>query len=643
MVKSIASGDLLSENELSNHIKIYAGPGAGKTHFLVENVKNIVSTNKLITNGVRRKVLCITYTNKAVDEIVNRLHEFNDYVESYTIHGFIIEHIIKPFQTDLIRLMEEDFKITVPKGKPITSQVEGLGLLHGFDREVIYNYINLEKKREDSYSYSKKSMSEVQVNIEKFIDSIRNKETLDFCLNKPKNIDHDDLLPLKKYIWSEARKLTHDEILYFGYRIVQTNPLALYVLRVKFPFIFVDEFQDTNPLQTQLIKLIGEKSTKVIVVGDIAQSIYSFQGAKISDFIDFNIDEEIQEYAINGNRRSTVNIVNFCNFIRRSDKSIWQVSQREYGDKDKNKIESYSIKFLLGNTNIVNEVIANVLNEEGVVLTRGWADAFKFIQNVNEEQSKLLKKIYNSYWNSPIQIRDEIREHNNVSWVKAFKFIFKLWDSYNKKSFADIVLAFNMFFPLKISKIEPRHIFLIGNLSQVLFAEICSDTLTIEIINKFNNLVIEEKYGALRDLFDRDSLDIVVFSEYDRDELIKNIEHLEWETSYRLFHEVFSENSRYMTVHQAKGLEWEKVIVSVNPNSFDKRGGTNLHEMFISPEIAHENTSEEFTRLFYVACSRAMDELYIHLEDDSLYTIIKDSLEKFQKEKDIDINYEFIF
>lgn len=643
MVKSIASGDFLSENELSNHIKIYAGPGAGKTHFLVENVKNIVSTNKLITNGARRKVLCITYTNKAVDEIVNRLQEFNDYVESYTIHGFIIEHIIKPFQSELIRLMEEDFNITVSKGNPITSQIEGLGLLHGFDRELIYNYINLEKDSNDRYSYSKKNMSDVQVDIDKFINSLRNEETLEFCLNKPKSINFDDLLPLKKYIWSEARKLTHDEILYFGYRIVQTNPLALYVLRVKFPFVFVDEFQDTNPLQTELIKLIGEKSTKIIVVGDIAQSIYSFQGAKISDFIDFNIDGKIQEYAINGNRRSTVNIVNFCNFIRQSDSSVWQVSQREYGNKDKDKIESYSIKFLMGNSDVVNEIITNVLNEEGVVLTRGWADVFNFIRNIKDEQSKLLKNIYNSYYNSPIQIRDEVREHNNVSWVNAFKFIFKLWESYNKKSFADIVLAFKMFSSLKISKIEPHHIYLISNLSQELFTGICSDTLTIEIINKFNNLVLEEKYIALRDLFDKDRLEIVVFSDYDRDGLIDNIKLLEWDTSYRLFYEVFSENSRYMTVHQAKGLEWEKVIVSVNPNFFDKKDGAKLEDMFASPKIIDENVLDEFTRLFYVACSRAMDELYIHLEDNYLCPIIKDSLEKFQNEKNVDIKYEFIF
>ena len=67
-------------------------------------------------------------------------------------------------------------------------------------------------------------------------------------------------------------------------------------------------------------------------------------------------------------------------------------------------------------------------------------DAFYFIRNIKDEQSKLLKNIYNSYYYSPIQIRDEIREHNNVSWVKAFKFIFKLWGAIIK-IFADIVLV----------------------------------------------------------------------------------------------------------------------------------------------------------------------------------------------------------
>ena len=98
MVNAITSGDILSAEQLKKHSKVYAGPGAGKTYFLVENVKNIITTNEFVAKSKARKVLCITYTNAAVDEIRRRLEKYVDYVEAYTIHGFIIEHIIKPFQ-----------------------------------------------------------------------------------------------------------------------------------------------------------------------------------------------------------------------------------------------------------------------------------------------------------------------------------------------------------------------------------------------------------------------------------------------------------------------------------------------------------------------------------------------------------------
>ena len=90
--------------------------------------KRQVTTNPLITQSRARKVLCVTYTNAAVDEIKRRLDKFTDHVEVHTIHGFIIEHIIQPFQQDLRDIMESDFGIEVSSRGKISSQVEGLGL-----------------------------------------------------------------------------------------------------------------------------------------------------------------------------------------------------------------------------------------------------------------------------------------------------------------------------------------------------------------------------------------------------------------------------------------------------------------------------------------------------------------------------------
>lgn len=144
MAIEIKSGEFLSFEQLKHHIKIYAGPGAGKTHFIVENVKNIVQTDSIIKESKERKVLCITYTNAAVNEIKSRLEDYSESVDVYTIHGFIIEYIIKPYQTELKKHMLNDFGIKITNKGRITSQIEGLGILHGYDKVKIFEYINKE-------------------------------------------------------------------------------------------------------------------------------------------------------------------------------------------------------------------------------------------------------------------------------------------------------------------------------------------------------------------------------------------------------------------------------------------------------------------------------------------------------------------
>ena len=80
MVERLSSGDILSVEQLSTNFRVFAGPGAGKTHFLVENIKNIVERHPTIVNSRSRKVACITYTNAAVEEIKRRLEDYVDMV-----------------------------------------------------------------------------------------------------------------------------------------------------------------------------------------------------------------------------------------------------------------------------------------------------------------------------------------------------------------------------------------------------------------------------------------------------------------------------------------------------------------------------------------------------------------------------------
>jgi len=649
MATEITSSDILTDEQLTHHSKIFAGPGAGKTHFLVENVKNIVTTHPHVAQSRTRKVLCITYTNAAVDEISRRMDRYANSVAIHTIHGFIIEYIIKPFQSDLREIIHDEFGITVGGKGKITSQIEGLGILHGVDKPEMFKYITDKTGESTELSYSKKAMGEVEVEIEDYIenDTLFISNSADKKLKASSKINSTHILPIKEYVWSIVKKLTHDEILYFGYRILERNHTALYATRVRFPFIFVDEFQDTNPLQTMLIKLIGAKSSVIGIIGDVAQSIYSFQGAKPSQFNNFTMagERQLSEYVINGNRRSTVNIVNFCNYLRQSDSNVSQLSIKSYSNEATKLItESKKVHFILGNSDDAMKQISEIIAVGGVVLTRTWAAAFSYIQGITPEQVSYLKKIYNSYFSSPIDIRRDIEEHNFVTWVKAFKCIFGLWNGYRTGAFIDILKALSLYVEVDYKKISPKFISQIKKLSESLFSDLDENTTskaTLDVINQFNTLLVDGQYSQITATLG-DDFKITFFDEADRDDLKTNVSALNWQTSYKLFAEVFSAGSKYMTVHQAKGLEWEKVVVSLTPNKAANKDDTTLERMYHNPLLLEEKAAQEFTRMYYVACSRAKEDLYIHLPNELPPCIITTAIDSFSTKYGQPIEYDII-
>ena len=634
MAENLTSGHILSVEQLKKHSKIYAGPGAGKTHFLVENVKNIVSTNPLIAGSRERKILCITYTNAAVDEIKERLDRFSKAVSIHTIHGFIIEHIIGYFQHDLKNLMDADFGIKVRTSGKITSQVEGLSVLSGIERADIYNFLG----GGDEIGYSKSVMGSVQIDTAAYVDNNVSK------LKASSKISESHINLLKQFIWAKAKKLSHDEILYFGYRILKSNPTALYAIRVRFPFVFVDEFQDTSPLQTMLIRLIGEKSTVVGVIGDVAQSIYSFQGATPSQFLHFNDlnNTKIAEYSIEGNRRSTESIVSFCNFLRASDSIVYQHSIVCDDEVDTPNISHKKVCVLMGDDANISKRIESIVDSGGVILTRTWASAFAYIKNIMPQQEKVLKKITNAYYPTSIDIRKDISEHTRVTWVKAFKFIFGLWRGYTTGAFLEVLNALSLIAEVDKEKIDVKILSQIKKLSQELFSKISGNfenVTTVEVIEHLNQMLTCHEYADFAKLILTGENSIRIFNELERDDIKESVALLTWGTSHRLFTEVFSEDSVYMTVHQAKGREWDKVIVSLEPNRFDK---TSINSMFAKPSILQETPCDEFTRMYYVACSRAKKELFLHLKNLADVATLKTSMSSYNQNRNdgiVDVEY----
>ena len=112
-----------------------------------------------------------------------------------------------------------------------------------------------------------------------------------------------------------------DDLLLKFYELLKNFPESLSKYQHKFKYILIDEYQDTNPAQYEIIKLLGAMHENVCVVGDDAQSIYSFRGATIQNIFQFQKDyDEVKVVKLEQNYRSTQNILNVANEVIKNNK-----------------------------------------------------------------------------------------------------------------------------------------------------------------------------------------------------------------------------------------------------------------------------------------------------------------------------------
>lgn len=286
--------------------KVSAGPGAGKTHWLISHIKNVVSNSRKL--DVVKKVACITYTNVGADTITSRLNRGNDVVEVCTIHSFLYANIVKPYihlvakefgleLSKLVVIDDSNFKsegIAISVLKLINkSWVNGKSYLKGLNN-AMWNYSN--------YAYNDyKPMYPIKVG--KWF------------------VGNDCYMEFKRWLWSGGY-MSFDDILYFSYILLLRYPNIYTLIKARYPYIFVDEFQDTIPFVVDFLTKLGNEGVIVGVVGDKAQSIYDFLGATVQQFDNFTVPE-MQEYEIRGNKRSTKQIIDLLNIVRTDFSQGW--------------------------------------------------------------------------------------------------------------------------------------------------------------------------------------------------------------------------------------------------------------------------------------------------------------------------------
>ena len=290
--------------------KVSAGPGAGKTYWLINHIKNVVTHARRL--DVVKKIACITYTNVGTDTIVSRLGMGNDVVEVCTIHSFLYANVVRPYihlvadelgikQGELVVIDDSNFK---------TEGVAAL-LLARMNRQWFDPKIYLKGLNGAYWHYENHQYGVFKPN---YPQSYRVK-------NGHRYIGNAWYMEFKNWLW-RGGYLSFEDILYLSHLLLSRYPNIYHLINARYPYVFVDEFQDTVPFVVDFLSKMGNEGSIIGVVGDKAQSIYDFLGATVEQFETFSVPG-MQEYEIRGNRRSTRQIIELLNVIRTDFAQDW--------------------------------------------------------------------------------------------------------------------------------------------------------------------------------------------------------------------------------------------------------------------------------------------------------------------------------
>ena len=559
-----------SKISIENHFKVSAGPGAGKTHWLINHIKNVIANSDRLHKT--RKIACITYTNTAVEEIEARLSDVEkNRVEVGTIHSFLYNNLVKPF----LFLLKDSNGEELVDLKYLDGHEEHIPRRNNFRKWFTEHWSN---KRYDLLNDSKKYQSVIKClknldwkfndNDELVLELRKNCIGAALEIKFPySSLSHQEFLAYKKYYW-EKGEIHHEDILYFAYRILKENPRVIKFLSNKFPYIFIDEFQDTNPIQTRIVKKLGEKQSIVGVIGDSAQSIYKFQGATREDFLNFNLSG-LKEYYISDNRRSTQNIIKFIDKIR-NNKLSQNCTREIEGDKvtilvgDKIKASNYLHK-LYDNVVVLarnNELVGQLKNNTNKELGNLWDESMSLDSNYRRQ--KLLHGI--------VYAVELLGQNRNKDALKKVLKFFKKKDKEGKYVCKDKArkCSINVLEKLYQHKAEKLNKLVID-----FYNEIINYTLEKYNIKLCSNLRKGQYYKKFS-------------SQYTYKDLIQALK-------------IKDNMSNIRTIHKAKGAEFKTVLLTIEERDMD---------YIFNPDI---DSDKDDTRIYYVGCSRSIDNLFINV------------------------------
>ncbi|MEQ8219828.1 MAG: 3'-5' exonuclease [Arenibacter sp.] len=292
-------------------LMVIAGAGSGKTRVLTYRIAYLMSQGVDSFN-----ILALTFTNKAAREMKKRIADIVGTSEAKNLW-------MGTFHSVFAKLLRFDGdKLGYPSNFTIYDTQDSQRLLSAIIKEM-----GLDK---DIYKYK-----QVQNRISSYKNSLI---TVKAYYNNPDLVEADAMAkrPRMGEIYQnyvdrcfKAGAMDFDDLLLRTNELLTRFPEVLAKYQDRFRYILVDEYQDTNHSQYLIVKALSDRFQNICVVGDDAQSIYSFRGANISNILNFQKDyDNVGMYRLEQNYRSTKNIVNAANSIiakntNQLEKVVW--------------------------------------------------------------------------------------------------------------------------------------------------------------------------------------------------------------------------------------------------------------------------------------------------------------------------------
>jgi len=277
---------------------IVAGAGSGKTRVLTCRIANILDHGHKAGS-----VLALTFTNKASKEMKERISSLVGYDVARNLW-------MGTFHSVFVKFLREDAELLgFPKSFTIYDTSDSRSAIRACVKELSLD----EKIYKPNEVLSRISMAKNNLVTPAAYLSNATLAQNDAAAKKPRI---GDIYALYHKKCKQAGAMDFDDILVYTNILLRDFPQVLEKLRSRFSYILVDEYQDTNYSQYLIVKKLASEHRNLCVVGDDAQSIYSFRGARIENILNFRKDyPEAKEFRLEQNYRSTQTIVKAANSL----------------------------------------------------------------------------------------------------------------------------------------------------------------------------------------------------------------------------------------------------------------------------------------------------------------------------------------